>query len=186
MPMPIKIVETDFPGVLIVETASFHDERGFFSETYSESIWRDAGFAQRFVQDNLSMSIKGTVRGLHYQLHPNAMGKLVRAVKGAVYDVGVDLRTGSPTYGRHIATTLRAGDNRWLWLPGGFAHGFVALEDDTIVYYKCSAMHCPEAERAVRYNDPALAIAWPIAPAVISKKDAQAPLFDEAERNFVF
>ncbi len=186
MPMPIKIQETDFPGVLFIETGCFHDERGFFSETYSAVIWREAGFAERFVQDNLSLSVKGTMRGLHYQLEPHGMGKLVRAIKGAVYDVGVDLRRGSPTFGRHFAATLKEGDNRWLWLPSGFAHGFVALEDDTMVYYKCSGMHAPEAERALRYNDPALGIAWPLAPTVVSNKDAQAPLFADAEYNFAF
>jgi len=184
MPMPVKITETEFPGVLFIETGCFRDERGFFSETYSESIWREAGFAECFVQDNLSLSLIGTMRGLHYQLEPHGMGKLVRAVKGAVYDVGVDLRTGSPTYGRHVAATLREGDNRWLWLPAGFAHGFVAIEDNTLVYYKCNAMHCPESERAIRYNDPVLGIAWPVEPSIVSKKDAAAPLFADAESNF--
>lgn len=186
MPMPVKIHETDFPGVLIIQTACFNDERGFFSETYSEKIWRDAGFSEHFVQDNLSKSAKGTMRGLHYQLEPNGMGKLVRAVTGAVYDVGVDLRVGSPTFGKHFATTLQAGDNRWLWLPSGFAHGFVALENDTLVYYKCNSMHCPEAERAIRYSDPALAVAWPLTPSIVSGKDAVASLFEQAEHNFVF
>lgn len=186
MPMPVKLTETAFPGVLIVETGCFHDERGFFSETYSDAIWRDAGLPIRFVQDNLSQSVKGTMRGLHYQLNPNGMGKLVRAITGAVFDVAVDLRTGSPTFGSHFTITLRAGDNRWVWLPAGFAHGFAALEDDSLVYYKCDAMHCPEAERSLRYNDPALGIAWPIEPSVVSKKDAQAPLLADAEYNFVF
>ncbi len=186
MPMPVKIRETDFPGVLEIECGCFFDERGFFSEVYSEPIWREAGFTDAFLQDNLSLSTKGTLRGMHYQIDPHGMGKLVRVVKGAVFDVGVDLRRGSPTFGKWLGRTLTADNRMALWFPSGFAHGFVALEDDTLVYYKCNATHNAEHERSLNYADPEVAIEWPLEPTIISKKDAAAPLLADAEYNFVF
>ncbi|MBN2311018.1 MAG: dTDP-4-dehydrorhamnose 3,5-epimerase [Candidatus Hydrogenedentes bacterium] len=184
--MPVHFSETELDGVLIVECGVFRDERGFFSETYNQDIWHAAGFTRPFVQDNLSLSVKGTLRGLHYQILPHGMGKLVRAVTGAVFDVAVDLRRGSPTFGRWIGQTLSAENGLALWVPEGFAHGFVALEDDTYVYYKCTGTHAPEAERALRYNDPDVGVDWPTAPTVISDKDAAAPLLGEVETNFTY
>ncbi len=186
MPMPIALHETEVPGVLEVQTKEFGDARGFFSELYNREVWREAGFDPVFVQDNLSRSCKGTLRGMHYQIEPHGMGKLVRAVTGAVFDVAIDLRKGSPTFGQWVGRELRAGDARWLWIPAGFAHGFLALADDTLVYYKCTATHHPDSERAIAYNDPAVGIVWPAAPAVISEKDAAAPSFSEAEHNFSY
>lgn len=186
MPMPVDITETEIPGVLEVRPKIFSDARGYFTETYNFDTWSEKGFAPDWKQDNLSKSCKGTLRGMHYQLNPHAMGKLVRAVQGRVFDVGVDLRKGSPTFGKWIGRELSGDDNLWLWIPAGFAHGFVALEDDTLVYYKCTATHHPETERALNYADPDVGIAWPIAPTVITDKDAVAPMLGEAEYNFEY
>ncbi|MFA7692300.1 MAG: dTDP-4-dehydrorhamnose 3,5-epimerase [Candidatus Hydrogenedentes bacterium] len=181
-----EIQETEIPGVLEIYTPAFSDERGFFSETYNQTAWEQSGFSQSFLQDNLSMSCKGALRGMHYQLNPYGMGKLIRVLTGAVYDVAVDLRKGSPTFGQWMARTLDDATPMWLWIPAGFAHGFLALQDQTRVYYKCTQRYNRESERAIRYNDPDLDILWPAAAAVISKKDSQAPLFKDAEYNFSF
>ena len=186
MPMPVRISETEMPGVLLVEGRCFFDERGFFSEAYSESIWRDAGFAEQFTQDNVSLSRRGTLRGMHYQVEPYGIGKFVRVFSGAIFDVGVDLRKGSPTFGRWTGRTLRAQDGVGLYFPSGIAHGFLALEDNSIVYYKCTQIHVPKAERALHYRDPGVGIEWPMEPVVISAKDAEAPFLESADYNFVF
>lgn len=186
MPMPVKLIETELPGALLVQTGRIADDRGFFAETYSRPVWRDAGFAPEFVQDNLSMSQRGVLRGMHYQLEPHALGKLVRAVSGAIFDVGVDLRKGSPTFGKWIGHELSAENNLALWLPPGFAHGFLALQDNSLVIYKCTHIHTPEAERAFHYADPQVNILWPIEPTVVSEKDAAAPTLQNAEHNFIF
>jgi len=186
MPMPIHVEATEFPGVFEIATGCIGDDRGFFSESYSKPVWDAAGLAINFLQDNLSLSRKGTLRGMHYQINPDGMGKLVRVVRGSVFDVGIDLRKGSPTFGKWIGRELSETNRLALWLPAGFAHGFLALEDDTLVYYKCDACHTPQSERAVRYNDAQVGIQWPIPPTVISPKDAAAPDFKDAEKNFVF
>jgi len=126
------------------------------------------------------------LRGMHYQIEPYGIGKFVRAFSGAIFDVGVDLRKGSPTFGRWIGRTLRAEDGIGLYFPSGIAHGFVPLEDNSLVYYKCTQMHVPEAERSLNYKDTNVGIAWPIEPTVISPKDAQAPLLELADYNFIF
>ncbi len=186
MPMPITITPTEIPDVLVIETGLFRDERGFFSESYSQPIWAEHGFNETFVQDNLSMSVKGALRGMHYQLDPHGMGKLVRVIRGAVFDVAVDLRDGSPTFGQWVGREL-TGDNGWTyWIPVGFAHGFVALEDDTLVHYKCTGTHTPEAERSLSYACPKVGIAWPIEPGIVSKKDTAAPTLDACEHNFTY
>ncbi len=186
MPMKVEISETEIDGVLVVETGVFEDHRGFFSETYSQNVWQDAGFAETFVQDNLSLSKKGTLRGMHYQLSWAGMGKLVRVITGGVFDVAVDLRKGSPTFGKWVGRELSGENGLALWIPVGFAHGFVALEDDTYVWYKCSGHHSPEGERALSYRDPQVGIEWPIAPTVISDKDENAPFLEEADYDFVY
>lgn len=186
MPAPVDIRQTELQGVLEVEAKIFPDDRGFFTETYNRETWAAEGFNESFVQDNLSLSKAGTLRGMHYQIDPHAMGKLVRVLTGAVYDVAVDLREGSPTFGKWIGRELSAENGLMLWIPAGFAHGFVALADDTLVYYKCTGTHAPESERAVRYNDPVIGIAWPQAPTIVSPKDADAPLLADAEYNFRF
>jgi len=184
MPMPVTISKTEIDGVLVVETGIFRDHRGYFSESYSQAIWAEAGFHETFVQDNISRSAKGVLRGMHYQLLPHGMGKLVRVISGAVFDVAVDLRRGSPTFGKWIGRELSGENGLSLWIPVGFAHGFVSLADDTYVHYKCSGMHTPDTERALLYNDPDVAIQWPLEPTIISDKDAKAPRLAEAETNF--
>ena len=138
------------------------------------------------MQDNLSESKRGTIRGLHYQLEPKGMGKLVRAIRGSVFDVAVDLRRGSPWFGKWVGRTLSAENGLSLWVPVGFAHGFLALEDDTLVLYKCTATHAPEAERAVSYADPAIGIAWPFTPTLVTPKDDAAPKLAAADFNFQY
>jgi len=186
MPMPVKITETEIPDVKIVETGLFRDHRGFFSESYSVPMWEAAGFAEDFVQDNLSKSAKGVLRGMHYQLLPDGMGKLVRCVSGAVFDVAVDLRQGSPTFGKWVGRELNGENQLSLWVPVGFAHGFVSLADDSLVHYKCSGVHSPACERALRYNCPEVGIEWPLDPTIISEKDAAAPGLADADYNFTY
>jgi len=176
----------DIPEVLLVETQRFHDHRGFFSESYSREVWFSQGIRVDFVQDNLSCSKRGVVRGLHYQLNPAAMGKLVRCVRGAVFDVAVDIRAGSPYFGRYVAAELTEENGHALWVPPGFAHGFLSLTEDALVLYKCDATHAPAHERAISWNCPEIGIAWPFAPEVVSEKDAKAPGLSAAEYNFVY
>lgn len=184
MPMPVDITETEIEGVLVVETGCARDDRGWFSELYSRRTWSAQGFEKTFVQDNLSWSRRGTLRGLHYQLSTHPMGKLVRALTGAVFDVAVDLRRGSSTFGKWVGRELTADNRLALWVPSGFAHGFLAL-DDALVLYKCTGTHAPEAERAVHYADPEIGIAWPAEPTLVSAKDRAAPPLAEAEHDFV-
>ncbi len=187
----MKLVPAPLPGVLVVEPTVFADDRGWFMETFHEPRWR-AGFAalglpapRVFVQDNHSCSRAGVLRGLHYQLPPHAQGKLVRVVKGAAFDVAVDLRRGSPTCGRWFGTELTAANRRQLWVPEGFAHGFVALEDDTHFLYKVTAVYAKESERSLRWDDPAIGIEWPLPPGLaaplLAPKDAAAPLLATAD-----
>jgi dTDP-4-dehydrorhamnose 3,5-epimerase len=149
-------------------------------------MFRAAGLDVTFVQDNLSESKKGTLRGLHYQLEPKGMGKLVRVIRGAVFDVAVDIRRGSPWFGKWVGMTLTAENRLALWVPVGFAHGFLSLEDGTLVTYKCTTTHAPDAERAVNYADPAIGIAWPDEPTLVAPKDVAAPLLAAAEYNFEY
>lgn len=158
-------------GLVLVLPRIFADERGRFMETWSERAFRDEIGEQRFVQENESTSRKGVLRGLHLQLPPHAQGKLVRVVHGAVLDVCVDARRESPTYGGHERVMLNSADGAALWIPAGFAHGFVALQDDTILQYKCTAPYEPSAERTIRWDDPDLDIDWGIADPIISAKD---------------
>lgn len=169
---------TAIADVKIVTPKIFRDARGFFSETYNARSLAEAGIGLPFVQDNHSLSVqKGVVRGLHFQLEPRAQGKLVRVARGTILDVAVDIRTGSPTYGRHVAVELSAENWRQLWIPAGFAHGFCTLEPDTEVIYKVTDFYSPDHDRAVAWDDPALAIAWPVTAetAILSDKDRRAP-----------
>lgn len=183
MPMPVDLTPTEIGGVLEVRTKRFHDERGFFSEAYSEKVWAESGFNEIFVQDCLSKSAKGVLRGMHYQLAPHGMGKLVRVISGAIFDVGVDLRRESSTFGQWVGRELSADNGLALYFPPAFAHGFVALTDDALVYYKCTAMHTPESERAIHFADPEIGIEWPMQPTIISQKDKDAPPLAQAEIN---
>lgn len=164
-------------GIIVLEPKFIPDSRGYFCETYNEERCRAAGITARFVQDNESMSMKGVLRGLHWQAAPFAQAKLVRVIRGAVWDVAVDIRKGSPTFGKHFAITLSAENRKQLFIPRGFAHGFFVLEDDTIFSYKCDNLYTPQAERGMRFDDPALAIDWPRldVPPILSAKDARNP-----------
>ncbi len=186
-----RMLPTALPGVMLLEPAVHADERGWFSESFNEARFeaalRDTGepVPRRFVQDNHSCSKAGVLRGLHYQLPPHAQGKLVRVVQGAVFDVAVDIRRGSPHFGRWFGVELSAANQRQLWIPEGFAHGFLALTDDTHFLYKTTDHYARACERSIRWDDPALDIRWPLpgglAMPLVAPKDAAAPLLAQAE-----
>jgi dTDP-4-dehydrorhamnose 3,5-epimerase len=180
MPLP-ELTPTALPGVLLVKTPLFGDDRGYFTEAYSQLNWAAAGFTETFVQDNMSCSAAGTLRGMHYQIDPDAQGKYVRVVRGAAFDVAVDIRRGSPTFGKWVGYQLDDRNKLALWIPTGFAHGFLALEDHTLLYYKSTHPYAPHNERAFHYADPAVGIEWPEQPRVLSGKDAAAPPLEQAE-----
>lgn len=176
----MKLVDTAIPDVKIVEPAIFGDDRGFFMETWNAKAFAQAGLDLAFVQDNHSRSAKGVLRGLHYQLR-QPQGKLVRVVRGAAFDVAVDIRRGSATFGRSVGVTLTEANKRMLWVPPGFAHGFLSLEDETEFLYKCTDFYAPEHERALLWSDPALGIDWPLdglLPQLSAKDAAALPLAD--------
>ena len=192
----MKLVATALPGVMIIEPAVFSDDRGWFMESFNEARWLATLHAhglppsRRFVQDNHSCSQAGVLRGLHYQLPPHAQGKLVRVTQGSAYDVAVDIRRGSPTFGQWVGVSLSAANHRHLWIPEGFAHGFMALEDDTHFLYKTTDVYAKDCERCIRWDDAQLAIEWPAltgtdaagAPGPrLAPKDAAAPRFAEAD-----
>lgn len=166
------------PGPLLIEVRRFADPRGVFAETYSRRDFAALGIAEDFVQDNDSLSLRaGTVRGLHFQMPPFAQAKLVRVLRGRILDVGVDLRRASPGFGRHVAVELAAGDGRQVYWPAGFAHGFCTTEDETEIAYKVDAPYAPQHDRGLAWDDPALGIAWPVAPgaAILSDRDRLWP-----------
>jgi dTDP-4-dehydrorhamnose 3,5-epimerase len=184
----MRITPTELEDVKLIAPVRHEDARGFFVETYNWDSWSARGITTRFVQDNHSLSrLKGTIRGLHFQTPPFAQDKLVRVVRGSIIDVAVDIRQGSPTYGRHVAVTLTADDPTQILVPIGFAHGYCTLEPDTEVVYKVSNVYSPTNDRGLRWNDPALAIRWPVGAgeALVSDKDARAPLLAELEPAFV-
>ena len=180
----MNVIETALPGVLIIEPRVFGDERGFFMETWNAGAFAAAGLDLTFVQDNHSRSQKGVLRGLHFQ-NPGPQGKLVRVTNGAVFDVAVDLRASSPTFGQWVGVELSAANKRMFWVPEGFAHGFLTLEPDTDFLYKCTAPYAPASEYTLAWDDPAVGIDWPLGglEPIISDKDArglslaQAPVF---------
>ena len=187
----MKLIPTTLPGVVIVEPAVFGDERGWFCESHNQARF-DAALAaiglpapRPFVQDNHSCSQAGVLRGLHYQLPPHAQGKLVRVVRGSAVDVAVDIRAGSATFGHWVGMELSAANRRQMWVPEGFAHGFMALEDDTHFLYKTTDVYAKDCERSIRWDDPVIAITWPL-PAgltqpLLAPKDAAAPLLAAAD-----
>jgi dTDP-4-dehydrorhamnose 3,5-epimerase len=181
----MKVTATTLPEVLVLEPKVFGDERGFFLESFNQRAFDAAvGYPISFVQDNHSRSARGVLRGLHYQLPPHAQGKLVRVTAGRVFDVAVDMRAGSPRLGHWAGTELSGENHRQLWIPPGFAHGFLVLSDSADFLYKTTDYYAPQAEGAVRWDDPTLGIAWPdsgLAP-VLSVKDATAPLIGDAIR----
>lgn len=177
----MKVVETAIPGVVLLEPVLHGDSRGYFFESFSQREFQARVCRTTFVQDNESMSRYGVVRGLHFQLPPHAQSKLVRVVRGRVWDVAVDIRRGSPTFGRHVAVELTEENRLQLFIPRGFAHGFAVLSPEAVFQYKCDAFYAPESEGAVAWNDPALAIPWPL-PAdrvVLSDKDRSHPLLSQ-------
>jgi len=177
----MKVTPSKLPDVLLIEPRVFRDDRGCFLETFRAARYRDAGIEGPFVQDSLSFSRGGVLRGLHLQW-PNAQGKLVWVVQGEVFDVAVDVRRGSPTFGRWVGHTLSAGNARQVWIPPGFAHGFLVTSKAGASFaYKCTEAYAPGCELAVRWDDPDLAIAWPDAAPVLSPKDAAAPLLKEID-----
>jgi dTDP-4-dehydrorhamnose 3,5-epimerase len=176
--MPFTFKSASIPGLLIVEPRLFSDSRGAFMESYKASDFAAAGITRPFVQDNHSVSSLGTVRGLHFQRAPHAQGKLVRVTRGRVWDVAVDLRKSSPNFGTWEGVELSALNWLMLWIPAGFAHGFVALEEGTELQYKCTDEYAPSSEGGIRWDDPTLGIEWPIKGAVVSEKDGKLPAFD--------
>jgi dTDP-4-dehydrorhamnose 3,5-epimerase len=178
----LKIIPTAIPDVLLIEPRVFPDERGFFLESYQKKRFREAGIDVEFVQDNHSKSCRGTLRGLHYQIR-QPQGKLVRVISGEVFDVAVDIRKGSPTFGKWVGDYLSAENKRMLWVPVGFAHGFLVTSAEAEVLYKASDYYAPEWERCIIWNDPAIGVHWPvqeIAP-ILSPKDSVGKLLSEAE-----
>lgn len=167
----MKIIDTDIPDVRIIEPQVFGDDRGFFMETFQAQRYAEAGLPHLFVQDNYSRSVKGTLRGLHFQ-EPKPQGKLVQVLSGSVFDVAVDIRRGSPTFGKWVGVELSAMNKRQLWVPPGFAHGFCVLSDSADFHYKCTEFYAPENERSIAWNDPDLGISWPVTEPLLSKKDA--------------
>jgi dTDP-4-dehydrorhamnose 3,5-epimerase len=175
----MQIEPTPIPDVIIIKPDVFSDDRGYFMESFHSEKFRQLGINAEFVQDNESKSQKGVLRGLHFQRPPWTQGKLVRVIKGAVLDVAVDLRKQSPFYGKWVSMVL-SGENKWLcWIPEGFAHGFVTLEDDTIFSYKCTNFYHKASEGSLRWNDPTIGIDWNIRNPVLSGKDMEAPFLQE-------
>ena len=185
----VEVRRLDIEGVLEIQPARYADDRGFFSEVWSRERWREAGIDTDFVQDNHSLSKeRGVLRGLHYQAPPMAQAKLVRVTRGAVFDVAVDIRTGSPNFGQWVSTVLSAECWNQLYIPAGFAHGFLTLEPDCEVVYKVSAQYSAEHDRAIRFDDPEIAIKWPVeaGKVILSDKDGAAPRLAEVQSGFSF
>jgi len=181
----MNIITTKLEGVVVLEPKVFGDHRGFFMESYNERQLAELGFTYDFVQDNHSLSVEaGTLRGLHYQLHPMAQTKLVRVLAGAIYDVVLDLRKDSPTFGKWQGFILSAHNKRQLLVPKGFAHGFCTLVPNTEVMYKVDQYYSPEHDRGILWNDPELGIDWPCSDPILSEKDRKHPLFKDAEYDF--
>lgn len=170
----MNILETALPGVIIIEPKVFGDQRGFFMETWHQDRYKAIGIKEDFVQDNLSYSARGVLRGLHYQ-YPNSQGKLVSVIQGEVFDVAVDIRIGSPTFGKWVGVTLTGHNHRQLWVPPGFAHGFCVVSDFAYFSYKCTDRYSPEAEGGICWNDPDIQIEWPINDNTLSQKDMCYP-----------
>lgn len=177
----MNVINTDIQGVVIIEPKVFGDHRGYFFESFSEKDFAEAVGEVKFVQDNESKSSYGVLRGLHFQKPPHAQAKLVRVVKGHVLDVAVDLRKGSPTFGKHVAVELTEENHRQLFIPRGFAHGFVVLSDEAVFQYKCDNYYAPQSEGSVLWNDPDIGIQWgiPSEDVMLSEKDANAPLLKD-------
>lgn len=180
----MELIKTPIEGLLVLQPRVFEDERGYFFESYNESNFQSQGLNIKFVQDNESLSQKGVLRGLHFQNPPHAQGKLVRVIKGAVMDVAVDIRKKSSTYGQSFSIELNEKNKTQLWIPEGFAHGFLTLENDTIFSYKCTNFYNKNSEDCILWNDPNLSIKWDISNPVLSEKDKQGKYFKDFKSNF--
>jgi dTDP-4-dehydrorhamnose 3,5-epimerase len=182
----MNVIKTEFPGLLIIEPKVFGDARGYFFESYNENVLAEAGIHTVFRQDNQSFSKYGVIRGLHFQQNPHSQTKLIRALAGAIYDVALDLRKGSPTFGKWFGLELTSENKRQLYIPQGFAHGFSVLSEQTIILYKCDNFYHHQSEGGVLHNDPALGIDWKVdaAKAIISEKDKLLPTFNQVVTNF--
>jgi len=185
--MPFTFQRLDIQDVVLIEAQRFRDDRGCFLESFQQSAFHDAGITVRFVQDNASYSRGHVLRGLHYQLSPGAQGKLVYAARGEIFDVAVDIRRNSPTFGSWVGATLNSERNaQLLYVPPGFAHGFCVLSDEALVLYKTTANYAPDQERGIRWDDPALHIEWPVPYPIVNERDAHLPVLAKAENDFVY
>ena len=182
----MQIQTTPIPGLLVLEPKVFKDTRGYFLESYNEKTLKEAGIHERWVQDNQSCSQKGVVRGLHFQKPPFAQAKLVRILRGAALDFAVDIRKGSPTYGQYYSVLLTADNFRQFYIPAGFAHGFAALEDDTLFFYKCSNFYNKASEGSIRFDDPDLHIDWQVQNPLTSDKDREGSFLKDFDSPFTF
>ncbi|MGN0777185.1 MAG: dTDP-4-dehydrorhamnose 3,5-epimerase [Candidatus Ventricola sp.] len=183
----MKRIDTKLPGVCIVEPQVFGDHRGYFMETYSTKAFADIGITNTFVQDNQSFTAqKGTLRGIHFQNAPMAQAKLVRVTRGAVLDVAVDLRKGSPTYRQWVGVELSAENKRMLFIPRGFGHGFVTLTDDVEFCYKVDNLYSRECDRGIRFSDPSIGVQWGVENPILSEKDTNSPMLADSDCNFVY
>ncbi|QHS23471.1 dTDP-4-dehydrorhamnose 3,5-epimerase [Virgibacillus sp. MSP4-1] len=184
----MEFIKTKLEGVVIIEPAVHGDHRGWFMESYNQKDFEQAGINLNFVQDNHSFSAtKGTLRGLHYQSNPKAQTKLVRCTKGSIYDVAIDIRKGSPTFGEWVGVELTAENKKQFLIPKGFAHGFMTLTEDAEVQYKVDEFYAPECDRGILWNDPVIGIEWPMdVTPVLSEKDKNAPTLNEADNNFIY
>ncbi len=184
--MPFKFSRLEIPDVILIETLSFKDNRGIFSEIYKYSDFAKAGIKEYFLQDNYSKSTKKVLRGLHYQKYPKAQGKLVHCLKGRIFDIVVDIRKGSPTYKRWRGLELSGDNNLMLYIPPSFAHGFVVLSNSAEVIYKCTEEYNPEYDRGIIWNDPDIRINWPVKNPILSEKDRRHPMLKDADNNFEY
>jgi dTDP-4-dehydrorhamnose 3,5-epimerase len=182
----LEVIKTEIDGLLILKPKVFGDERGYFFESYNEETYRNAGIDFCFLQDNISKSKKGTVRGLHYQIGNKTQGKLCKVIYGKVLDVALDIRFGSPTFGKYFSSELSEENHTQLWIPSGFAHGFSVLSEEAIFSYKCTALYSKEHERAILFNDPSLNINWKIDNPIVSGKDLEAPLLKDIQKDFIY
>jgi len=181
----MKFEKTFIDGVLIIFPDVYKDSRGYFFESFSKKKYEEIGIKDEFVQDNISKSTYGTIRGLHYQVPPYTQGKLCHVIKGEVLDVAVDIRFGSPTFGKYISVILTESEHKQIWIPPGFAHGFSVLSDVAIFSYKCTGYYNKESERCILYSDPILSIDWQVINPVVSEKDLNGKLLNTIEKDFV-
>lgn len=182
--VPFSFRSLSIPGVIVVEPKKFPDSRGYFMETFKRSDFAAAGIREEFVQDNYSVSASATLRGLHYQKQPHSQGKLVWCLKGAIFDVAVDIRKESPTYGKWVSCELTSDNSHMIYVPPGFAHAFLVLSETAAVLYKCTSEYAPDADRGIMWNDPDIGIQWPIKNPILSEKDAKHPPLKLADNNF--